>query len=134
MAGVVSLQRLPEPLFQKLQLKGTEIMVAVTQMYPSAYLKSADVPKRGQTLIIERLVQEELNSGETKWALYFQGEKRALILNKTNALNIAEKLGDDTARWVGKPVALQVVKVSFQGKLVDGIRVTPVDFDDDLTV
>lgn len=105
----------------------------VDEMYPSSYLKSSDIPSHGRTLVINRLLNEQLRDGDAKWIVYFRGEKRGLVLNKTNASNIAQTLGNDTDAWIGKSVTLAVHKVSFQGKLVDGIRATvPDPFDDDI--
>lgn len=102
----------------------------VSEMYPSAYLRAADIARGGQTLVIQRLLNEKLGD-EMKWVLYFQKEQRGLVLNKTNASAIEEKLGATDA-WINKSVTLTVQKVSFQGKLVDGIRVMVPDFDDDI--
>ncbi len=104
----------------------------VSDMYPSSYLKASDIPAPGRALVIARILNEQLRDGESKWVVYFRGEKRGLVLNKTNATAIAEKLGNDTDKWIGEGVTLTTQKVSFSGKLVDGIRVTVPDYEDDV--
>jgi hypothetical protein len=111
-------------------------MPNITEMYPSRFFRAADVPKRGITLVIENVTQEEVNGdGETKqrkWALKFKGEDRLLVLNKTNASILAEAFGNNTDGWLNKPIALRTEKVSFGGRMTDGIRVAAVDYDDDI--
>lgn len=113
-------------------------MPNITEMYRSRFFKAADVPKRGLTLVIEDVTEEEVNGDgegkQKKWALKFKDEDRLLVLNKTNGTILAEAFGPHTDSWIGKAVALRTEKVSFGGRLTDGIRVAAVDFDDDIAV
>ncbi len=98
----------------------------ISEAYPSKYLKTADLGGQDRTAKIRACVEEELGQGsekETKPVLYFDGGKKGLVLNKTNATAIAEDYGDDTEAWVGREIALFIQKVSFQGKTVQGLRV-----------
>ena len=55
--------------------------------------------------------------------LYFQGKEKGLVLNKTNANNIAYVYGDETDDWRGQEITLFEAMVDFQGKTVPAIRV-----------
>ncbi len=102
----------------------------IDDMFPSKYLRAADLPRKGMTLAIDAVEQEKLGSDD-KWVLYFaDGEERGLVLNKTNALAIADAYGKSTVEWAGRRIHLRKEKVAFQGGRVDAIRVSPVDFDD----
>jgi hypothetical protein len=88
-------------------------------------------------LVLTDVSQEEVNDGETKqtkWALKLKAEDRLLVLNKTNATILAEAFGPVTDRWAGKTVTLRTEKVSFGGRMIDGIRVGSVEFEDDIAV
>jgi hypothetical protein len=104
----------------------------VDSMFPSKYLRAADLPRRGLTLVIDTIEEEEVG-GDRKFVLYFTGgEKRGLCLNKTNCLVIADAYGRDTDEWSGRSIHLRTERVPFQGSRVDAIRVSVVDFDDEL--
>jgi hypothetical protein len=45
------------------------------------------------------------------------------VTNKTNAMAIAAKYGDETNAWNGAEIELYSTLVSFQGQMVDAIRV-----------
>ena len=46
-----------------------------------------------------------------------------MVMNKTNASNIANVYGDDTADWRDQEIVLFSAMVDFQGKSVEAIRV-----------
>lgn len=50
---------------------------------------------------------------------------RGLVLNVTNLRALASSFGDDMEEWVGKPVQISTIWVSFHGEQVRGIRVMP---------
>ncbi len=98
----------------------------ISEAYPSKFLKAADLGGQDRTVKIRACVEEELGQGsekETKPVLYFDGGKKGLVLNKTNATAIAEDYGDDTEAWTGREIVLFIQKVTFQGKLTPAIRV-----------
>jgi hypothetical protein len=55
--------------------------------------------------------------------LFFLGKEKGVVLNKTNANNIALAYGDDTEDWQGKEIVLFPAMVDYQGKTVESIRV-----------
>jgi hypothetical protein len=52
-----------------------------------------------------------------------QGKDKGLVLNKTNANNIAAVYGDDTDDWIGGGIQLFPTMVDYQGRSVEAIRV-----------
>ncbi len=106
--------------------------VTIDEMFPSKYLRAADLPRKGMTLTIDAVEQEQLGNDD-KWVLYFTGgEARGLVLNKTNALTISDGFGKKVADWSGKTIHLRKERVPFQGARVDAIRVSPIEFNDKL--
>src|SRR5262249_26306156 len=92
-------------------------------LFPSKWLRAADLDGKEHAIIIDRLDAEVFGEDGEKPVLYFQGRKKGLVLNKTNAFAIGEDYGDDTLAWKGKPLTLYATRVEFKGKVVDSIRV-----------
>ena len=98
----------------------------INESFPSKYLKASDIPEEGQTVVIVRINQEEIGKDkEIRPVLYFEGEDKGIILNKTNATNISKLYGYETDDWSGKKVVLGVAWVDFQGQSVEAIRIYP---------
>ncbi len=98
----------------------------ISESYPSKYLKAADLDGQDRTVTISSCVKELIGQGvdqEPKPVVYFNGGKKGLILNVTNARAIAEDYGDDTETWPGREIVLLVREVDFKGKLTPAIRV-----------
>ena len=103
-------------------------MPKTSEMRESKFLKQTDVG-RGALGTIENCVQmnvaKEGADPEMKWCLTFSDIDKPLVLNSTN-IQLCQKIlnSDDTDFWVGKRIVLYTdPNVSFQGKLVGGIRV-----------
>lgn len=103
-------------------------MPKTSDMRESKFLKQSDVG-RGALGTVESCVQmnvaKEGADPELKWCLTFTDIDKPLVLNSTN-IQLCEKIfgSDDTDQWVGKRLVLYTdPNVSFQGKLVGGIRV-----------
>ena len=94
----------------------------ISNAFPGAYLKAQDLQGRTVAVTIADCRMEDLG-GEEKPVLYFQGKDRGMVRNKTNASAIVSAYGDDTSAWIGRPLELFVARVSFQGRMVDGLRV-----------
>jgi hypothetical protein len=101
-------------------------MGSINDLYPSTYLKAADLKGKTVKAVIDRLEVEEVGDGN-KPVLYFEGKDRGIVLNKTNALTLQEAYGDETDDWTGKGVELFSEKVAFEGRRVDGLRVRAVE-------
>jgi hypothetical protein len=116
----------------------------IDTLYPSRFLRCADLGGRPMRVTIDGLKREEIG-GEPKVVLTFTNGTKALILNKTNGKAIAKAIGNETSGWRGKAIILVPAQVDFRGDIVDAIRVRAAspqepepppsegpDFDDDL--
>jgi len=99
----------------------------VSTAFPSKYIAAPDLQGREVTINISRVVMEEVDRDKPhKPVIYFQGTEKGMVLNKTNAGNIALIYGDEMDAWSGHPITLFTCWVDFQGKSVEAIRVKPV--------
>ena len=92
------------------------------------YLKKEDIPSPVNTSILWTKEEEVTAPGkgtDTKVVLYFDGLKKGLVLNTTNAETLLEITGtDDYEQWVDIPVQLYVdPDVTYGGKKIGGIRI-----------
>ena len=94
----------------------------ISSAFPSEFLKAADLDGRSVKVIMDRVEMRDIG-GDHKPILFFQGKEKGMVLNKTNANNIAGVYGDDTNDWTGKELVLFEAMVDFQGKTVAAIRV-----------
>lgn len=103
-------------------------MPKISEMRESKFLKKEDVG-RGTLGTITRCDQQNVameGAGqELKWCLHFRELEKPLVLNSTNIQLCAQICGsEDTDYWVGKTLVLYTdPNVSYQGKLIGGIRV-----------
>jgi hypothetical protein len=94
----------------------------ISSAFPSNYLKASDLQGRQIKVTIDRVDTETIGN-ESKPILYFQGKEKGMVLNKTNANNIAAAFGDDTDDWAGAEIVLYEAMVDFQGKTVPALRI-----------
>lgn len=94
----------------------------ISSAFPSNYLKAADLQGHQVKVTIDR-VETEVIGTESKPILYFKGKEKGMVLNKTNANNIAAAFGDDTEEWDGAEIILFEAMVDFQGKTVPALRI-----------
>ncbi len=88
-------------------------------------LKAADLQGKEPTVIVSHVQMKEFDDGN-KLILSFEGKKKTLVCNKTNANRIAFMYGNETNGWIGKPITLYEEMVDFQGKLTPAIRVRAI--------
>ena len=93
-----------------------------SQMFPSRFVKAADLDGQKTTTKIAGVVSEQMPDGKSKPALKFIGGDKMLVMNRTNAETLARAYGDDTDNWTGKPVTLKPAVTMFQGKEVECVR------------
>ena len=120
-----------------------------SQMITSKFLKQSDFPD-DQICTIRGIKQENVGrddapAPEMRWTLYFREHEKPMVLNVTAIRVLEQAFGDESDDWKGKQVTVYVdPNVSFQGKVVGGLRLRPVkpakaaapkpapaDFDDD---
>ena len=95
-------------------------------LFPSRYLKAADLQGREVPVTISHVAAEQMQaqSGpETKGVVNFRGHSKVLVLNQVNAMTIAEAYGDETDNWGNKPLVLYPTRTQFGAKMVDCIRI-----------
>lgn len=85
-------------------------------------LKAADLQGHEPTVIIATVEMKKFDNGN-KLVVTFEGKKKCLICNKTNANRIAFAFGTNTDGWIGREVTLYTDMVDFQGSVREAIRV-----------
>jgi hypothetical protein len=102
-------------------------MTTVSEAFPSNYLKAADLKNRRVKVAIDKVVFEEIGQNkDSKPIVYFNKVEKGLVLNKTNAVEIAATHGEEMAGWTGKEIELFQQMVPFQGQNVPAIRIRAV--------
>jgi hypothetical protein len=94
----------------------------INEAFPSKYLSAADLQGRPATVRMGEVNREVLDR-EEKLILSLQGKKKQMVLNKTNAMAIAELHGAETNDWYDKVIEIYATEVEFQGRMTDAIRV-----------
>jgi hypothetical protein len=103
-------------------------MAKRSDLFPSAFLKAADLNGEPLTVTIEKAPTETVKrsgADQQTTVLYFQGGKKKLPLNMTNWDSVADICGDDSDDWPGQQIELYVCQTENPqtGMKVDGIRV-----------
>jgi len=97
--------------------------VRSSDIFPSKFLRAADLNGHAPIVTIERAELRTVGDGE-KLVVYFEGKEKGLVLNRTNFSAISELTGeDDTDRWPGHKIKLVIAKVDFQGRRWPAIRI-----------
>ena len=97
----------------------------------SKYLSSKDLGNGIEERTVKDVYDVEFpeGSGTLRHVLEFR-EGKPLLLNKTNMKILIEAIGRDgfsPSKLEGRKVFLMKQKVSFQGELVDGVRIVKVE-------
>lgn len=98
----------------------------INLIYPSKYVKAADLGDKQVTVTIKSAVMEELGYGaekERKLVIYFEKATKGLILNRTNAMIIASMYSPETDNWIGNAIILYSMRVKAFGSWHDAVRV-----------
>lgn len=101
----------------------------INELKDSRYLRKEDCTPNGLLVTIASGQMENVamegKPPEMLFVLHFAECEKGLIVKSTNAQLLAAALGsDETDDWVGKRVVLyNDPSITFQGKLVGGIRV-----------
>lgn len=100
-------------------------MPNINDAFPSNYLKASDLKGRAIVVEIDRVEFEPVGQQkEMKPIVYFSGKEKGLVLNKTNAKQIVNMTGyENTEDWSGLSITIYPTETSFQGEMVDCIRV-----------
>lgn len=99
-------------------------------MFPSEYVAAVEFAGKDVTLTIKQIEIADLrmvdNTTQKKPVLHFVETPKKLVLNKTNANQIAELHGSEARKWVGKRITLYPTKCQSFGKTVDCVRIRPI--------
>jgi hypothetical protein len=98
------------------------------EVFPSKYLKAADLKGKARTVTIERAPYETLKGLDgkenQKIVLYFENVPKSLPLNGTNFDAVCDATDcPDTEDWPGQRIELYPTKTPMGGQLVDCIRI-----------
>jgi hypothetical protein len=94
----------------------------INDVFPSKYLKAADLNGKTITLTIKDVGVETIGDDE-KLVVYFNGKNKGLVMNKTNSNNIALVFGPDTDAWLEQEISVYPTMVDYQGRSIEAIRV-----------
>jgi hypothetical protein len=94
------------------------------EVYKSQYMKADDLNGRAATYTVTSCTAETVGE-DKRLVLKFSGTGRPLVLNRTNAITMAELHGPETDNWGGKKVKLVPATTQYQGKLVKCTRISP---------
>jgi hypothetical protein len=98
----------------------------INGVFPSKYLKAAELNGRSFKLTISAFSIEDAGDGERKPVIHFQGAEKGLMLNKTNAFEIASAYGEETDAWMGRQIEVFPSTTQYQGRVTPCIRVRAV--------
>jgi hypothetical protein len=99
-----------------------------SELFPSKYVKAADLGGKPLVVTIKATTVEALNNPngggqQDKLLLSFVNQPKRLVCNVTNYNSIAELHGEETSNWPGKRIELFPTKASMGGKSFDAVRV-----------
>lgn len=102
----------------------------VSLLFPSNYLRGAEIKGKLVTVTIDRLeprheLKDSNGKSSFKPVLYFKNATKGLVLNKTNAMVIASLHGSAIEDWYGKDISLTTEHGIWFGKAADAVRVSP---------
>lgn len=98
-------------------------MVNINNVFESDYLRALDLDGKPHLATVTKVELETMRDNKQKLCVSFKEWDKGLLLNQTNANNIAAFAGPETDGWVGKQIVLFSAWVDFQGKSVEAIRV-----------
>jgi hypothetical protein len=93
-----------------------------SEAFPSKYLKASDLEGKNRLAIMDYVQIEKLGDDERP-VLYFQGQEKGLVLNRTNTEAIATLYGDEMNDWQGQEIVMFKAMVAFKKETVPAIRV-----------
>src|SRR4051812_28229968 len=96
----------------------------IEKLYPSKYLKPADLAGGEVTVTIVNVMVEEIGQPKERRAILSLKEyDKRLVLNKINTNAVAKLHGNSFTNWPGKQLGLYPTTTSYGGQMVDCIGV-----------
>lgn len=100
-------------------------MVNVKKFVSAKYLSAKNLGDiAGKTVVINTAFPDVIND-EEKLIVRFVGIESPLVLNQTNLAILISEYGEDTDDWINNSVKINLVKVNYNGQMVDGIQLSP---------
>ena len=96
-------------------------MAKVSQLFPPRFFKAATFGEPLDLTVASAGV-ETFENGDRKLAVGFKETPSKLVLNATNQKAFTKEYGDEMDGWIGKPVRLVPVEVTFKGEMVPSIK------------
>ena len=93
----------------------------------SQYMNAEYVKKNlmDKTLVIDSAYTEVVNE-KAKLVIRFKSEDKKLVLNQTNLAIAIAAFGEETTDWINAKCKINIVAVTFNGKVTDGLQIEPV--------
>ena len=122
-------RRTPQPNTSRTNRTREKLKMTRNQVYPSRWLKAADLAPEGEQVTISNVTLEKIGEErEEKPVMAFGEIEKELVVNVTNWNSIAELTGEENSDdWPGHVIKLVRVRVPFGGKNVEAIRVEAAD-------
>jgi hypothetical protein len=97
----------------------------INHAFPTKYLSAPDLGTSEPVVTVDRVEMEPVGfDKEMKPVIYFQNKQKGIVLNRVNSRMLASIAGsDNTEDWTGLQVKLYVADVTFQGRMVEAIRI-----------
>jgi hypothetical protein len=93
------------------------------QIFPSKYLKEADLKGREVVVTIES-VERVTFQGKPGLVVNFEGKEKGLVVNQTIYDQIEASTGEyDTDNWPGNRITLYPTETTYQGEMKPVVRV-----------
>jgi hypothetical protein len=99
------------------------------EVFPSRWLKAADLPEEGENVTISKVTIEAVGEErEQKPVASFDELEKELVVNVTNWNSIVDITGEeDSDHWVGSRIKLIKAKVPFGTKQVEAVRIEAIE-------
>lgn len=102
-------------------------MVNTKKFITTKYLSAKNIGAlKGTKHIINAAFSEVIND-EDKLLIRLSDIDTPMVLNQTNLNILCDAWGDDTDEWINNAVVINVVKVTFNGSVVDGLQLSPIE-------
>lgn len=97
-------------------------MVVLASNYDQSKYFRAEELTEDKILRIKTATEETVGE-EQKLVVWFDNNKKGLVLNRTNNRTIRGAYGDDVAGWTGQLIVIYPTQAAFRGKLGPALRV-----------
>ena len=99
-------------------------MADVDSLFESQWVRACDLRGQPRTVTIAKITTEVVGRFEEHLpVIWFDGKKKGMVLNKTNAAAIAEIYGRETDHWLGQPITLFPTTAKVEGRVVPAVRI-----------